>query len=252
MRLKDKVAVITGAGAGNGRAMAKGFAAEGAHLVLADINLEAAGQAGEEVEAQGQRTLALQADMTRKDDVQRMAQEAVDTFGRIDVLVNNAGIRGFSNIVEMTEEEWDEHIDLDLKGPFLCIQAIAPIMIEQNKGVIINITSGAAELPLLAEAHYCAAKAGLKMLTMVAALELAPHNVRVNAIGPGVVENTGMFKDIEANPDRMEQLRSTIPLGRFCNPDRDLVPLAVFLASDESAYMTGQSVYLEGGLLLVR
>jgi NAD(P)-dependent dehydrogenase (short-subunit alcohol dehydrogenase family) len=152
----------------------------------------------------------------------------------------------------MSEEEWDEHLDIDLKGPFLCTQAVAPVMIRQDQGKIINITSGAAELPLHDEAHYCAAKAGLKMLTEVAALELAPHNVNVNALGPGIVEETGMFKDIEANPERMEQLRQTIPLHRFCNPIRDLVPLAVFLASDDSNYMTGQSLYLEGGLFLVR
>ena len=253
MKLKDKIALITGAGAGNGRAMALGFSQEGAHLVLADIDLQAAQRVAEEIRDRGgQRVLPLRADVTSKEDVQAMVDQAVNEFGRIDILVNNAGIRKFSTIVEMSEEEWDEHLDIDLKGPFLCTQAVAPVMIKQKQGKIINITSGAAELPLHAEAHYCAAKAGLKMLTQVAALELAPHNIHVNAIGPGIVEDTGMFKDIEANPERMEQLRNIIPLNRFCNPMRDLVPVAVFLASSDTDYMTGQSVYLEGGLFLVR
>lgn len=253
MKLKGKVTLITGAGAGNGRAMALGFSQEGAHLVLADIDLQAVQRVADEIgDREGQRVLPLRANVTSKQDVKLMVEQAVNAFGRIDILINNAGIRKFSTIVEMSEEEWDEHLDIDLKGPFLCTQAVAPVMIKQKQGKIINITSGAAELPLHAEAHYCAAKAGLKMLTQVAALELAPHNIHVNAIGPGIVEDTGMFKDIEANPERMEQLRNIIPLNRFCNPMRDLVPVAVFLASNDTDYMTGQSVYLEGGLFLVR
>ncbi|MCZ7569820.1 MAG: glucose 1-dehydrogenase [Ardenticatenaceae bacterium] len=252
MKLTDKIAIVTGAGAGNGRAIALGLAGEGADLVLADVNLDAANNVAGEVRALGRLALVVRADVTRKAEVQAMARAAVEEFGRVDVLVNNAGIRKFSTIVEMSEQEWDAHLALDLKGPFLCIQAVAPIMIKQRQGKIINITSGAAELPLRAEAHYCAAKAGLKMLTMVAALELSDYGITVNAIGPGIVEDTGMFQDIRANPAQMQRLQHTIPLKRFCNPTRDLAPLAVFLASSDSDYMTGQSIYLEGGLLLVQ
>ena len=175
MKLKDQVAIVTGAGAGNGRAIALGFA----------------------------------------------------------------------------EEDWDAHLAIDLKGPFLCVQAVAPTMIEQQWGKIINITSGSAELAIKTTGHYCVARAGLKMLTKVAAVELAPYNINVNAIGPGIVEDTGLLKDIQANPERLAQLTGAIPLRRFANPIRDLAPLAVFLASADADYLTGQSVYLDGGLLLV-
>jgi 3-oxoacyl-[acyl-carrier protein] reductase len=249
MKLLQRVAVVTGAGAGNGRAIALGLADAGADVVLADIDLPAARRVAEEVVEKGRTALPLQADVTRKAEVTAMVRSAIERFGRVDILVNNAGIRGFATILEMSEAEWDRHLNIDLKGPFLCIQAVAPIMTKQKKGKIVNITSGAAELALKEEAHYCAAKAGLKMLTRVAAAELAPY-INVNAVGPGIVEDTGMFQDIRANPQRMAELQRRIPLGRFCNPFRDLVPLVVFLASDDSDYLTGQSVYLEGGLLL--
>lgn len=249
MRLRERVAIVTGAGAGNGRAIAMGLAAEGASVVLADIDLAAACRVAGEVAGQGGIALPVRVDVAQKAEVVAMVRSAEDRFNRIDILVNNAGVRGFASIVEMPEAEWDRHLDIDLKGPFLCIQAVAPIMLRQKRGKIVNITSGAAELALKEEAHYCAAKAGLKMLTRVAAAELAPH-INVNAVGPGIVEDTGMFQDIRANPQRMADLQRRIPLGRFCSPFRDLVPLVVFLASDESDYLTGQSVYLEGGLLL--
>ena len=251
MKLRDRAAIVTGAGAGNGRAIALGFAGEGAHVVLADLDLAAAERVADEVRQLGTRALPLQVDVTRKSDVQGMARAAADEFGRIDILVNNAGIRGFSLLVDMPEEEWDRHLAIDLKGPFLCIQAVAPIMMKQQQGKIINITSGSAELPIRTTGHYCAAKAGLKMLTKVAAVELAPYNINVNAIGPGIVEDTGLFQDVRADAERLAQLTRTIPLGRFANPIRDLAPLAVFLASSDANYLTGGSIYLDGGLLLV-
>ena len=171
MRLASKIAIVTGAGTGNGRGIALGFAREGGDIVVVDWIEESARATADEIQALGRRALAIRADVGRSPDIKAMVDAAVAEFGRIDVLVNNAGIRNITPLLDITEEEWDQHLNIDLKGPFLAIQEVAKQMIRQGDGgSIINITSVASEQAVEGRGHYCSAKGGLKMLTKVAAL----------------------------------------------------------------------------------
>ena len=246
MRLANKVAIVTGAGTGNGRGIALGFAREGADVVAVDWIEESARVTAGEIQGLGRRALAVRADVSRSAEIKAMVEAAVAEFGRIDVLVNNAGIRNITPLLDITEEEWDQHLNIDLKGPFLATQEVAKQMIRQGDGgSIINITSVASEQAVEGRGHYCSAKGGLKMLTKVAALELARYGIRVNAIAPGAIE-TNMMAPVRDNPRLREAFGRRIPIGRWGQPE-DLVGAAVFLACDDSAYVTGINLLVDGG-----
>lgn len=247
-RLKERIAVITGAARGNGRAIAEAYAREGASVVIADIMEEAARQtAAELAQATGQRVVGKHLDVTNATEVNELATWAVREFGRVDILVNNAGVIGRYDFLEITEAEWDRVLDINLKGTFLCGQAFARRMKEQGGGVIINIASVNAESVNPTTVHYCTSKGGVRTLTKAMALALVKANIRVNAIGPGPIY-TELSKDRLDDPQSLAATLAHIPMGRVGQPS-DLAGAAVFLASDESAYITGITLYVDGGWL---
>lgn len=250
MDLKDKVAIVTGGASGIGRAIAHQFAALGAKVVIADIDLERAKAVVEEITTAGGKALAVETDVSQAAAVEAMVQATLDRFGQIDILVNNAGVGTLSSIVEMIEEEWDWVINVNLKGTFLCTRAVARWMIENgHKGKIINISSINEQVPLAGEAHYCASKGGVMMFTRAAALELAPYGIHVNAIAPGMTE-TALTEEITQIPELRAAHLKQIPLGRFGQPE-DVAKAAAFLASEWSDWVTGHTLYADGGMHLV-
>jgi 3-oxoacyl-[acyl-carrier protein] reductase len=243
MKLKDKVAIITGAGQGIGKEIALTFAREGAKVVVTDITGKEK-EVAEEIERMGGEAIALKVDVSKMEDAKKMAEEALKAFGRIDILVNNAGIYPSKPFVEMTESDWDKVINVNLKGTFNCTKAVVETMIKQKYGKIINITSIAGTVvgfPQLT--HYCASKAGITGFTRALALELAPYGINVNAIAPGPIETPGTQA---LGKEAYENFKKLIPIGRWGKPE-DIANLAVFLASDESSNITGQVIVSDGG-----
>lgn len=249
--LSGKITIVTGARRGIGRGIALVLAKAGADVVVSDINLEDCQKVVEEIEGLGQKGLAVKCDVTQKSEVDEMVKKTVDEFGKIDILVNNAGILGgFKPFLEMTEEEWDKVLDVNLKGQFLCAQAAAKEMVKNKWGRIINITSIASGqvgigYPLIA--HYCASKGGITAMTEALALELSPLGINVNAIGPGVIE-TAMTKDMLADEKTEQGMLARLPKGRVGQPE-DIGAAAVFLASNEADYVTGATLFVDGGWL---
>jgi NAD(P)-dependent dehydrogenase (short-subunit alcohol dehydrogenase family) len=247
--LAGRTAIVTGAAAGNGRAIALRFAEEGANVVLADVAEPGARETARQVEEIGRRGLVVSADVSRSADVQAMVQQAVSAFGKIDVLVNNAGVETRASFLDLSEEDWDRVLDINLKGPYLCGQAVARHMLEREvQGSIVNIASINSEVAFKGQAHYVASKGGLRMLTKAMAVELARYGIRVNAIGPGVID-TAMTAASLAKPEVREWMMRNIPLKRVGQP-RDVANAAVFLASEEASYMTGTIVFVDGGWLI--
>jgi gluconate 5-dehydrogenase len=245
--LEGKVALVTGGKRGLGKAMALGFADAGADVaicsrVLTDGELEAA--AGE-IRQLGRRSLAIQADVTRKADVERMVEAVVTEFGAIDILVNNAGQYIEIPTLELREEDWDAVQATHLKGSFLCSQAAGKAMVKQNRGNIINIASVIGVRPIPSPGGYDAAKAGLMMFTTSLAIELAPHNIRVNAIAPGFTK-TKMNDRITQKPDILKKFQQAIALGRIGETE-EIATTAIFLASAASGYITGTTIIADGG-----
>jgi len=250
LNLKDKVAIITGARRGMGRTHALVLAKAGAKAVVSDISLEDCQKVVEEIKAGGGEAIAVKCDVTKKAEIDEMVRKTVEAFGKVDILVNNAGICQFKPFLELTEEEWDRTIDINLKGYFLCAQAVAREMAKQKSGVIVNIASvamGQLGVGFPNIVHYCASKGGIAAMTEALALELAPYNIRVNAIAPGVIE-TPMIDPIKQDLKAMEGTLDRIPLRRVGKPE-EVSSLVLFLASDESSYMTGSVVVIDGGWL---
>ncbi len=246
--LPGKVAIVTGGRRGIGEAIALALAEAGADIaicdrVVEDGELEAV---AEEVQQLGRRSLAVRADITQKADVDSMVQRVVDEFGVIDILVNSAAMNIRAPLLELREDGWDRVINTDLKGYYLCSQAVGKRMVEQKRGSIINIASTAAIKAAAEMGAYCIAKAGVVMLTRVLALELAQYNIRVNAIAPYMVK-TKFSQPLWGDPETLKQLESEIPLGRLAEPG-DIVGSALFLASDASSYITGHTIIVDGGL----
>lgn len=251
MRLKDKVAIITGAARGLGRAMAELFLREGARVILSDFDQEALEGAVQEIDSP--QALGQLCDVTNKSQVQTLVDRAVEVFGRVDILVNNAGIILPAMIHKMEEDQWDRVVDVHLKGTFLCTQAVAKHMIgriasnaELKRGKIINITSIAGLRGTIGQVNYSAAKAGLLGLTMSTARELGKYQINVNGLAFGVVE-TRMTEKIRTDEKLKDYYLSQITLARFGTLD-DVIYPALFLASSESDYITGQTLTVDGGM----
>jgi 2-deoxy-D-gluconate 3-dehydrogenase len=247
IHVEGKVALVTGGSKGIGFAMAEGLARFGADLAIVSRNLAEGEQAAEKLRARGRRAIALRGDVTKPAEVERFVQDTVRAFGRIDVLLNNAGTNIRKPALEVTEQDWDQVIDTNLKGVFLTAQAVGRVMVEQRAGKIINISSIFGSVGFSWLAAYCASKGGINQLTRALALEWAPHNVCVNAIGPAYIKTpmtSGWLQDIE----RYQAILASTPLRRVGEGD-DLVGAVVFLASDWSNYITGTILGVDGGWL---
>ena len=248
--LKDKVAIITGARRGMGRADALLLAKAGAKVAVSDISQEDCQIVVKEIEKAGGEAIAVQCDVSKKSEVDNLVKSAVDKWGRVDILVNNAGICPFKSFLEMTEEDWDKVLDINLKGYFLCAQAAAKEMAKQKSGVIVNIASiamGQQGVGFSNIVHYCASKGGIVGMTEALAVELAPFNIRVNAIAPGVID-TPMVSETGMDQKAIEGILMRVPLRRMGKAE-EISSAVLFLASDDSSYMTGATVVVDGGWL---
>ncbi len=247
--LGGTVVLVTGASRGLGRAMALALAEAGADVGLAGRSVPDLARTAEEAARLGVRAEVFHAEMREARDIEALIAAVIDAFGRIDVLVNNAGISGAERtVMDLTPEDWDEVLAVNLRGPALCARTVARAMVARRQGRIINIASIAALTPVARLAPYCASKAGLVQLTRVMALELARHNVQVNAVCPGYFA-TPMNEAFFASPEGQEVIRRSIPMRRVGDP-AELGPTIVFLASDASSFMTGSVVVVDGGQTL--
>jgi NAD(P)-dependent dehydrogenase (short-subunit alcohol dehydrogenase family) len=245
MRLQGKVAVVTGAARGIGLAIAQAFVKEGARVVLADW---LADEVRREATALGAGALAVPTDVGDAGQVRALARETIRTFGGLDIMVANAAVQAEIPFLDLTEEEFDRVVRVNLKGAFLCGQTAARHMVETGRrGTIVNISSINAVTTHPVLVHYAATKGGIAMLTKGMAVALAPHGIRVNAIGPGTV-NTPINANFFSMPGMIDRFLMRTPLGRIAEPD-EIARVAVFLASDDSSYITGTTIYADGGRL---
>jgi glucose 1-dehydrogenase len=249
VRLDNKVTVVTGSSSGIGEAIALAFAANGAAVVVNYSRHEDAAQKVlERIEGAGGKGLVVGADVSDPKEVEAMVQQATDAFGRLDIMVNNAGMEHKMPFLETPFEVWQETIAVNLTGAWLGCQAAAKQMVAQGDGGrIINVSSVHEDLAMPMNAPYCATKGGVRMLMRTLAVELAPHKITVNNIAPGAIE-TPMDAPLEQNPDEMKELLSEIPLGRMGKPE-EVANLALFLASDDSSYVTGSTLFVDGGMI---
>ena len=246
MKLENKVAIITGAGSGIGKETALLFAQEGARVVVADINEKGGSDTVEGIKRNGGDGFFVKLDASSREQSKQMASEALLRYGRIDVLINNAGIVQDALILKMTEEQWDKVINVNLKGAFNCIQAVAETMINQGSGVIINASSVVGLFGNVGQTNYAAAKAGLIGMTKALAKELGKKGVRVNAVAPGFIV-TPMTSNV---PERiLEIMKEKTPLRRLGEP-MDVAYAYLYLASNDAKFITGAVVSVDGGLVI--
>jgi len=251
MALDGKTAIVTGAAGGIGFAIAERFLNDGARVVIADIDTERGEHAEADLSRLGQVRF-IRTDVGRKLDIHNLVAATIDVFGDIDILVNNAGIAHGADFLDLREEDFDRVLTVNLKGSFLAGQAVARFMVEKVKtggapGAIVNMSSLNAVLAIAEQVPYSISKGGVNQLTRVMALALAPHGIRVNAIGPGSIM-TDMLTTVNSDPAARTRLLSRTPLGRIGEPE-EIAAIAAFLASDEASYITGQTIYADGGRL---
>ncbi|MGQ9646593.1 MAG: 3-oxoacyl-[acyl-carrier-protein] reductase [Thermodesulfobacteriota bacterium] len=246
MKLAGKVALVTGAAQGIGKAVALLLAQNGADVVVSDINLEKANETAREVHALGRRGVAMKVDVAKLDEVEKMVEMVLAQFGQIDILVNNAGIARDKLILRMTEEDWDAVLNINLKGTFNCTKAVVRHMSKQRSGKIVNVASVVGEMGNPGQANYAASKAGVIGFTKTIAREFAQRGINVNAIAPGYIE-TPMT---DALPDKVkEELRRLIPMDRLGKPE-DVAEAVLFLVSESANYITGQVLNVNGGIYM--
>jgi NAD(P)-dependent dehydrogenase (short-subunit alcohol dehydrogenase family) len=249
MKLKDKVSIITGATKGIGLACAEEYAIEGSKVVLTGRTESLGEEAAGRIRANGGDAIFVRCDVSQNDQIQNLVQKTVEHYGRIDIVLNNAGVNHSAKFFDITEEDWDWVMSVDLKGSFLLGQAAARVMVDQGiEGVIINVSSVMAVLALADQVPYCAAKGGVNQMTKAMAIALGDYGIRVNAIGPGPVL-TELMQVVVDNPEKEAELLARLPLGRIAEC-REIATVAVFMASDDSSFFTGQCVYPDGGRMI--
>lgn len=248
-RFEGKVAIVTGAAQGIGKAIVLALAAEGAKVVVNDINLNKAEAVATQIREMGQNAIAVQADVSKATEVNQMVEATLKEFGTIDILVNNAGVLRPTRLEEITEEEWDWVMATNVKGVFLCTKAVLPTMKTKRSGKIVNMASIAGRsTSTFGGAHYTASKAAVLGLTRHTAREVSLFNINVNSLSPGSI-NTEMVRG-SSTPERLEAEAAKIPLGRLGTPE-EVADLVLFLASDEASFMTGATVDINGGDLMM-
>lgn len=247
MRLKDMVSIITGGAGGIGKVAAKLFASEGSRVIIADYDAALGEQVAEKIASQtGASCLFVQVNVADPDSVQQMVQQVMDEFGKIDVLINNAGITRDAMLKKLTVEDWQRVLDVNLSGVFYCTQAVLPYMVEQGRGSVINTSSIVGLQGNIGQTNYAATKSGIIGLTKTWAKELGPKGIRVNAVAPGFIA-TSMVTSV---PEKiLEQLRANVPLRRLGQPE-DIAQAYLYLASDESSYVNGTILQVDGGLVI--
>jgi NAD(P)-dependent dehydrogenase (short-subunit alcohol dehydrogenase family) len=250
VNFQNQVVLVTGAGRGIGKAIALAFAREGAKVAVNDINPDSCETTANEINASGGEAAAFHADVSNKLAVQSMLIDLEDRWGRVDVLINNAGVEPHKPIVQLDEWDWDRTIDVNLKGAFICSQSVGRMMIKQGGGAIVNIASIAGRAAGLRDrSAYVASKTGLIGFTKECAREFAAHQIRVNAVCPGVIV-TEMTAHLRDNAAQLQKWLEDIPLGRLGEPD-DVTGLVLFLCSDAARYITGQAINVDGGKVML-
>jgi NAD(P)-dependent dehydrogenase (short-subunit alcohol dehydrogenase family) len=246
-KFEGKVSVVTGAGSGIGRATALAFAREGASVAVADILEQDNQETARMIMDLGGHALAITCDVARNDDVRRALDETVKTFGRLDFAFNNAGIEyALKPAAEITEEEWDRIIDIDLRGVFLCMKHEIPLMLKQGGGAIVNTSSGAGVKGFKGGAAYVAAKHGVVGLTKAAALDYAQSNIRINAVCPGIIDTSMMQRFSGGTPEGRQTVIAQEPVGRMGTPD-EIAAAVVWLCSDAASFVVGSAMVVDGG-----
>lgn len=251
MRLDGKKALVTGGGRGIGRAVAIAMAREGADVVINYVeDPDDAAKVCEQIEESGRQSLAIQGDISRRADVENLFERAWEDFGPLDILINNAGIETIVGLLELTDDQWTQVNDVNLRGTWMCSQVFARRMVQAGRsGAIVNMGSVQAGLALPGRTHYAPTKRGVEALTANLATELAEHGIRVNCVHPGVIE-TDMTQWVMRDPVALKDVLSKIPLHRVGKPD-EIAGVTILLASDDAAYITGQHLYVDGGMRLV-
>jgi glucose 1-dehydrogenase len=249
MSLQNKVAIVTGGNSGIGQSIVLELARQGASVVIDYVvDPEAAEVEEKEIAKLGQRSIGVDADVSKPADIQMLIDAAVGNFGRLDIMVNNAGIETRTSVLDTTENQYDRVMGINLKGAFFCTQIAAKQMIKQGGGGrIINITSVHEDWPMPGNTPYCLSKGGMRMLTRTAGVELAPHNILIVGVGPGAVAtpiNLGTMDD----PSKLSRLNAAIPLGRMARPE-EIAKVVAFLAGDGASYLTATTIFADGGIM---
>ena len=250
MKLKDRVAIVTGSGSGIGRAIALAMVREGARVAVVDLNEVGAQETVKEIQKEGGQAHPYKADITKRAQIEAMVADVIKRWGTVHILVNNAGWDKVEPFIKSTEETWDRVLAINLKGPIICTRAVLDEMIKNGYGKIVSIASDAGRVGSTGEAVYSAAKGGIIAFTKTMARELARHRINVNCVCPGPTD-TPLFATVTAeNPKLAESLKRVIPFGRLGQPE-DLAPAVIFFASDDAGFITGQTLSVSGGLTMM-